>query len=134
MNKSELKKVNWMNSTMSVGIEKIDDQHKNFLDITNNAIDAILSDNQSAVANTLKELKEYAHYHFKTEADLMAEHEYPESGSHHNAHIDFHDKVAELENAEGEAREAELVSFMQNWLVRHISSTDKKLANYINRQ
>lgn len=133
MQKSELKKIKW-SGYMSVGIAEIDEQHKKFLDIANDAVDAIEAHNKSAINKILSQLKDYVHYHFKTEADLMSKYKYPESSYHHIAHTDFYDKVSELENKESETKEAELVSFMQNWFVLHIGTTDKKLAKFINNR
>jgi len=132
MYKSHLKKIDW-SSYMAVGVVEIDEQHKKFLDIANDAVDAVLSHNQSAVDTVIEQLKDYAQYHFDTEADLMTKYKYPESSAHYNAHIDFHDKIAVLENSASASKEAELISFMQNWLIMHIGSTDRKLADFINK-
>lgn len=133
MKKSQLKKVNWI-AAMSVGVEEIDEQHKKFLDMANEAIDAVAANNHNVINKIIDQFKDYASYHFKTEADLMAKYKYPESSHHHDAHIDFYDKVADLESSVSDTKEAELISFIQSWLLLHIGSTDKKLGAFINNR
>lgn len=133
MKNLSLTKIYWNNS-ISVGHAEIDEQHKKFLDIANKAIDAILERNRNSAAATIKELQDYARFHFKFESELMKKYNYTESGTHYDAHGDFYEKVAEIENSESNTKEDELVSFMQNWLILHIGSSDKKLADFINKK
>ncbi len=114
----------------SVGISMIDEGHKKFIGILNNAIFAKEhNDNSEELREVLREMTKYALTHFKTEETYMKEFNYPEYQDHKEEHRDFsaetiayHERVTK-----GDYQIAkEIIEYLKWWLVNHIQVTDKK--------
>ena len=92
----KMKKVCWKDE-YSVGVEKIDRQHRHLFEIINKLIDRSgSSEDLKLVSETLTEMLNYAKEHFTTEEELMQEYGYPEIESHKEQHIYFFKTTAEL--------------------------------------
>lgn len=122
------------------GVDEIDDQHRILVKTLNDA-GVQLAGNRDAVLleQITRDLLSYAIYHFETEEELMAQHQYaaacPEdAAAHQNQHRSFSAKVVAvrdgLKTGKPISRE-DLLSFLNGWLVGHIMNTDKKLAAHI---
>ncbi len=114
----------------SVGISKIDDEHKQFIDIVNKAI-AIKEhyDNPEELREVLHSITMYAITHFATEENYMIEFNYPEYQYHKEEHHDFSRKVIQYceRVTDGDTQVAnEILEYLKQWLVNHIQVTDKK--------
>jgi hemerythrin len=123
--------IEW-NSTFSVEIQKIDEQHKKFFSIINVLYDAILQGKgEEAVGSVLKELQQYVIFHFKTEESWMEMYNYPDMNKHKLEHQEAIQKVNKLvlEYERGQQTvDIELLKFLSNWLQNHILKADR---NYI---
>lgn len=125
---------------LATGIKAIDDQHMILVEMTNDANrklkDAV---DKPLLMRMVRDLMNYALYHFDTEEELMASHGYlerhPDDAARHNAeHRDFSETVAQLHQAlvRGELITREhLVGFLNHWLVNHILHTDMRLAAFL---
>lgn len=114
----------------SVGISKIDEAHKEYIDCINKAI-AIKENNGNP-----EELKEVLYglitlkmIHFSTEEDYMSEFNYPEYQHHLEEHNDFSKKTnaycKKVDNGELYLLN-EMLEFLREWLVDHVLVTDRK--------
>ncbi len=114
----------------SVGISIIDEEHRKFIDIINNAIVAReQSDNPEEIKEVLNEMTNYALTHFKTEEIYMKEFNYPEYKDHVEEHHDFVIKtIAYLDKViKGDYQIVnEILEYLKWWLINHIQGTDKK--------
>jgi hemerythrin-like metal-binding protein len=128
------------NDDFVTGVARIDEQHRVLVNTLNEA-HARLGDNpnRDLLDDITRNLLSYAIYHFETEETLMQASDYraahPEDEARHQAeHRDFSKTVVGLRNdiKDGQlvGRE-ELISFLSNWLVNHILSTDKKLGAHL---
>jgi len=73
----------------SVGISKIDDEHRQFIDIINMAIATKEhKDNPEELREVLYRITKYALNHFSTEENYMIEFNYPEYQYHKEEHHD----------------------------------------------
>ncbi|MEN3043824.1 MAG: bacteriohemerythrin [Candidatus Hydrothermales bacterium] len=119
----------------STGVEQIDDQHKKFVEIINELHNAMKQGKgKEIVKKILNELKSYSVYHFKTEETYMTKYKYQEYQEHKNDHEFFKTKVKELLDKDEKGYlglSIETLNFMKNWLIKHILTTDKKLANIL---
>ena len=80
----------------SVGISRIDDEHKQFIDIINKAIATKKhNDDPEELKKVLHSITRYAITHFSTEENYMIEFNYPEYQYHKEEHHDFSKKVIE---------------------------------------
>jgi methyl-accepting chemotaxis protein len=116
------------NSSWSVGINDMDEQHKKIFVFINDMNRAMKKKDIGEVARVADGLIEYTKWHFAEEEKLMQKHNYAEF-SHH---IQFHHKLlsdaAEKKQkvvAEGLSAVPELLRFLGDWLIGHIKGNDK---------
>ena len=126
---------NWTDS-MSVGIEKIDAQHRKLLDVINDLHDAAQVGKGAEVRDALfQELAEYVGTHFGTEEELMREHLYPDLDSHKRAHDGFTAKVLGFRQKSGGGDISDdVLVFLKDWIVNHDILIDRKLGVYLNER
>jgi hemerythrin len=115
---------------LSVGVKEIDDQHKIFLSILNDLCNTSCSLHPALeVASILRQLTAYASFHFATEERYFDKFNYEFSAEHKEEHKKLLAKVAEFDQrfiTEGDAILSELLDFLEDWLVDHLSGQDKK--------
>ncbi|MCW8910501.1 MAG: bacteriohemerythrin [Gammaproteobacteria bacterium] len=125
-----------LSSVMKTGITLIDEQHQLLIDLVKDFENAINEDmDDHFVEGTLEELINYVSYHFKAEEELMAHHNYPGFSHHKEKHddlvkkvIDFHERFKKKElNLENE-----ILVFLKDWIVNHITKSDMEYVLYIN--
>ena len=120
----------------SVGVQKIDEEHKKLIGIINKAAVTNKSKKIRVVLATLDEMINYAGYHFLTEETYMVGSDYPEYLFHRNEHIGFTDKVIDFQNrvVSGDSQVVnEAQEFLKQWLVNHIQETDSRYTDWFNR-
>lgn len=122
------------------GIELVDSQHKRLFVLLNTLADSFSAGTPSedVVAQTLKELLDYAHQHFTDEEALMTRHHIDSQhlSVHHMEHNSFTYHLGRLQlhtsADEDEVQTAEkLVRFITSWLVYHVLGIDKVMAAQI---
>lgn len=115
---------------LSVGVPRMDDQHRVLLRLINRVADLGASGaSGAAIRNILNQLVEYTRFHFADEEKLMGSWGYPELEAHHKTHEAFVAEVVGLleRTGSGELIDAtSLLRVLKEWLVRHIQGTDKK--------
>ncbi|MGA2324255.1 MAG: bacteriohemerythrin [Sedimentisphaerales bacterium] len=128
-----MEKIRWKEE-YSVGVEKIDRQHRHLFEIINKLIDrSAASSDSKLVSETLTEMLNYAKEHFTTEEELMQEYGYPEIEPHKEQHIYFFKTTAELSiNALNNQSMVlrEIVEFLKIWLTFHILKVDMKYKEF----
>jgi hemerythrin len=126
-------KIRWKDE-YSVGVEKIDRQHRHLFEIINKLIDhSAASSDSKLVSETLTEMLDYAKEHFTTEEELMQEYGYPEIGPHKEQHIYFFKTTAELSISALNNQSmvaSEIVEFLKLWLTLHILKCDMKYKEF----
>lgn len=127
--------MNW-DEAYSVGVERIDTEHRKLIDMINSAHDTAETENDTAaLAGLVTDMIEYATIHFSTEAWLMKEHGFPGATEHMKAHQTFTDKVV---TRDGTASidwgndPIPVFQFLADWLKHHIMETDKELGQFLN--
>jgi hemerythrin len=119
----------------SVNIKRIDDQHKKLFGILNELESAMLDNRgDSAVGRVLNSMVEYAQTHFTLEEELMDQYEYPDRTQHKAEHVNFVKKVDEF-NSKRDLKITmiglDVMNFLFEWLITHISKTDMKYAPFL---
>ena len=81
-------------------------------------------------------LGDYVKTHFATEEQLQIQHNYPGYRAHKAEHDGFIDDLRKLEDQLRNEGSTFVLVIQTNqtivdWLIRHISGTDKELANYL---
>jgi len=116
-----------------LGIELIDGQHKQLLEIGNRISSLVAahddeSDNYDDIMAVIGELKDYTVYHFTTEENLFRECNYLDSKNHKKEHDDF---IAYINSVDFESIDVDQKGFLKdllkkliNWVFNHIITTD----------
>jgi hemerythrin len=133
--KSNPNQIQWRDE-YSVGIKKIDDDHKKLISLLNQfsiAYDYAMS--ESFERKALDELVSYTKYHFACEEKLLQEHDYPDFAAHkaqHQVMIAQVEKFVLLYNEKGHDALDEISQFLTDWLINHINGTDKQYSHHLN--
>lgn len=122
---------------LAVGVKEIDDQHQKLIELVNQLNDAMRAGKGRDALNTvLTELVRYTVYHFGTEEKLMAQHKYELSVAHKAEHKKLIEDVSAFKakfDAGNATISTELMTFLRDWLSKHILGTDKKFAQALNK-
>ena len=134
-----MKKLQWEDK-LSVGIELIDRQHKQWIDHFNHAAEAVAVQ-QSAmhITKTLGFLVDYTETHFSTEEKHMAAHNYGGLDEHKAKHDELRQTLADLVQDYREEgvtyKLADAVdTFLGNWLIKHIQTVDIKFGTFVREE
>jgi hemerythrin len=123
----------WKDS-YNLGIEIMDDQHKKLVDIINDLYEAFYnSETKDKMQPILRELINYAAYHFKSEEELFNKFNFNQIAEHRGLHEDFKVKVLEFEKQflAGKTITYRVMTFLREWLTDHILVADKEYADLI---
>ncbi len=120
--------INW-SERMSVGVPEIDADHKTLIGLINHLHRSIGDTEEYAtLGSVLKSLDDYAAHHFAREERMMAAARYPGLHVHIRAHFRLAQEVHKLNESYDADRTAvraqDCLSFLHNWLIDHICSTD----------
>lgn len=126
----------WTES-LSVGIDIIDRQHKELLRFTSKLIAAIRNgEGDQTITETLTFLEGYIEEHFGIEEKMMLLHQYPAKDEHFALHTVFRNNFVQIRQeavsgASDSAFQVKIKNQLVDWLVQHISSVDRRLAQYL---
>lgn len=121
----------------SVGIREIDEQHKILFRLANEFDDAARAGRGTEVIeSTLDALIAYADIHFETEERLMRRHQYAACEAHEAEHEKLRVSVADFRRRIHDGKDVvpDLLTFLRDWLTRHIMNSDRQLALALNRK
>ena len=120
------------NNDLCIGIKKIDDQHKYLFSLINRLHEAMRSGQGNTILEEiLGELVKYTETHFKDEEELMQKYGYPELAAHQEKHQAFVKQIQEHQAKFKVSKlgvSVEVMVFLKDWLVKHISGTDQLYA------
>lgn len=121
----------------SVGIEELDNQHKQLLLLCKRTVDSLKTEDGRVILSeargVLDELVEYIRHHFRTEERLMQERGYPDYVKHREEHALYEMKLETLlQEAEGGLLDmGEFIHYLTGWWSDHILVTDRAYAPYV---
>ena len=117
----------------SVGIQSIDNQHKEIFKLLNNLLDAMKQGHGSEVTTEiLWKLERYAIVHFQKEEFFFQRFNFQESNDHIREHNDFTKKVVSLKADLKSGKitlSFELLNFLKAWIDHHILVVDKQYSD-----
>jgi hemerythrin len=126
-----------------VGIELIDEQHRELLSQINNlylSCQKKEKEAQTLFKKNIHLLLRYITYHFSTEEKMLKHIKYPDLAAHSQQHAALIKVIAEsIERIEREEASAffsgnkplEFVTYLRDTLINHVAITDKKYVSYI---
>ncbi|NLP31280.1 MAG: hemerythrin family protein [Clostridiales bacterium] len=118
---------------LSVGVERIDTQHKICFEKANDLFQAGKSGkSKEKIAETLEFLEDYAKKHFRDEEAYMEHINYPGLEQQKIAHRKFEEEVAILKHEfQQSGSNINLIinanQMIIDWLINHISNMDKQI-------
>ncbi len=122
------------NTSYSVDVTEIDEQHKRLFALVNDLHHAMLAKQDRDLARIIDAVVDYTDYHFKSEEELLHACEYPEF----DEHKEMHDSLTRRARSMKEAYESgnmpsaiEVLLLLANWLNRHILDEDRKYKSCI---
>jgi hemerythrin-like metal-binding protein len=123
-------------SSYSVGVKALDDQHTVLFSILNDLHAAMMKGQaQNVTGALLRKLVQYTREHFTSEEAKMAALGYPGLAAHRTVHSNLTKQVeeyaAKFEKGET-AISIELLTFLRDWLTNHIQRTDKEYGPWMN--
>lgn len=124
----------------SVGVKKIDDEHKELIGMINKIYDSIENMREAELLPELvADMRKYAMHHFASEEMLMKHYQYPEFEAHRKMHNDFMVFAASADSALASGTKSPLnpnnvFKYLANWLLEHILKTDKELGVFLNEK
>ena len=115
----------------SVGVEKLDQQHQQIIEMLNRLISTpeARDANSETISDILTAMTRYSLEHFKTEENLMREHGYPGLEEHRQEHIAYRKKAIDFSTATSLGVESVpqiLVAYLSEWWTHHILDEDMK--------
>lgn len=127
---------------LSVGIERIDEQHRELFAKINDLVVAIKSHTcKYKIGDVMKFLEDYVVFHFGEEEEFMRELDYPGYGHHRAQHEEFMRNLEklkkELPKLEGGKKpgsydlSVETNQIVVDWIIEHISKVDKSLGKFL---
>jgi hemerythrin-like metal-binding protein len=121
--------VEWKDS-YSVQHPEIDAQHRRLLDIINSLHEAMkMGGKPHELARVADDLVNYTRTHFTREEQIMRRAAYPDVEEHARKHRAM---IAQVENFRGDLQSGkvavsiQMMSFLKDWLTRHILDTDMR--------
>ena len=125
--------VDW-SPLFSVGIERMDEDHRQLLAIINRFHDAHSTGQARAeILGVLRDLIRYADRHFQREEQLLEQYGFPDMLDHARIHTQLTEQIFQLHEkyAAGDVQISdEVMEFVKNWLLNHILNTDMRYAEY----
>ncbi len=114
---------------LKLGVENVDTQHQNLVEIVNKFDEAMRKGKGSRVMNEiLNELVGYTQEHFADEEQYMADIGYSGLEKHQAQHRQLLQKVGRFQfdfNGSGRRVTSEVQEFLRYWLTSHILKEDK---------
>ncbi len=129
--------INWNNEKHSIGIDKIDNHHKELFLLINQLHELLEQDQyQDEAIRILKRLYAYTSYHFISEESLFKEYNYPGINEHMEIHDAFKEKIKEyLEGVRSRMNYPldSLQDYLVEWVIKHIQGEDVKYAEFFKK-
>ncbi|MBN1531340.1 MAG: hemerythrin family protein [Spirochaetes bacterium] len=125
--------IEW-NENLSVGVKKFDDEHRSLIDFINRLNHALqVKETKKTVEEILDGLVRYTGIHFTHEEELMTLYDYPRLAAHKEEHQKLTAQVAEFNEryrSGGAPFSLELMVFLKDWLINHISGSDMAYSDF----
>ena len=128
--------ISWTDS-LAIGIEIIDEQHKQLVSLTNELFRACRLGGEEldlVFKETMSRMVDYVHFHFSFEQGMLQRVKYPRYHEHKSEHDNLIKTVIETTKDYGDKKRFvpnNFVRFLKDWIVSHIGHIDKTYAAYI---
>ncbi len=129
--------ITW-NDQYSVQVKELDQHHQKLVGMINELHEAMLvGKGKEVVSPILAKLIEYTQFHFSAEEKYMQKYSYPSYTKHKIEHDQFAAKVTDFQTQLNSGKltlSMEVMTFLKDWLMHHISDVDKKYSPFFNEK
>jgi hemerythrin len=131
--------VSWSDK-YATGIELIDNQHHQLVDLTNELYRACLSggaERLTVFKEAMSRMVEYVRFHFTAELKLLDAIKYPDYNNHKKMHNDLVEEILTASNTYDDGKKFvpnHFVRTLRDWVFGHIAVYDKIYAAYVDEQ
>ncbi len=118
----------------SVGVEALDDQHKELFKLLYDLSEALRMDVDVDLDSALTKMHVYTSFHFSSEEHLLAKYGYADLEQHVEEHERFKAKVDEFKRKYSDNKPKlalEISDWLTEWIESHVMETDKKYADFL---
>jgi hemerythrin len=127
--------IQW-SDVLKTGIEEIDGQHKQLVDLTNELYRSCLDgfDTQNVFKDIMGRMVEYVKFHFSAEMVILERIKFPESADHKKQHDELIVKILDAAKDSKDGTKFvpnNFVRTLKDWIVGHIAVYDKAYALFI---
>jgi hemerythrin-like metal-binding protein len=135
MTKGKKELLKWT-KTLKIGVDEIDDQHKRFIGLMNEAYIIQSAENKAKIEKELNDLMEYARIHFTTEENYFQKWGYPYAEEHMKEHAKLLENVLNYKSDfdAGKLDFPKFLLFLKDWLENHLKKHDFKYRDYFIKQ
>jgi hemerythrin len=122
------------------GIEIIDNQHKELVNLTNELYRACLSTSNvmhSVFKEAMSRMVEYVKFHFSAEVELLEQIKFPDIAEHKKQHAQLITQILQAAKDYNEGKKFvpnTFVRTLKDWIFSHIAVYDKNYALYVSAQ
>ena|SRR5271157_3277584 len=129
--------LNWSDE-YSVMVKEMDEQHKKLVGMINDLHEAMKTGKgKDVMEKILKSLVDYTVTHFSSEEKLMQSNDYPGFLAQKSQHEALTKQVLDFQKKYHEGKavvSVEIMNFLKDWLVNHITGSDKKYGPFLNKK
>lgn len=123
------------NDNLSVGIDIIDEHHRYLFDLINDLYEIVIAKRGAReVARVIKALDAYAKVHFRSEEMMMEHYGFAGIKRQEQQHHAFESKIREFYeelHANPLVAQFDVLSYLRDWLIKHIEVEDAKLRTLV---
>ena len=131
--------ISW-DGSYNLGIELIDNQHKELVRLINLLFNACLTGNETletTFKDSMSRMVDYVRYHFTAEQDLLMRVNYPNFNEHKKQHEVLIKNILEASKEHSSGKKFvphNFVRTLKDWVLGHIAVSDKAYAAYVHEQ
>lgn len=128
--------ISWDDDIYSLGIKKINDQHKYLVSLINAIAMLRATPDREYLDKVLNTLVQYTNEHFKDEERMLSRTRFSGTREHHDMHLEFSRKIKEWSEDFHAHQDSKIIleqilSHLREWLTHHILIEDKKYAHFL---
>ncbi len=133
----------WNKEKYSVGIEELDNQHKELFSIFNDLYESYNSDKNDnlKLKNIFYRLIDFMFKHIESEETIMEKYNYPRLNEHKELHNSFKERITKYYDKYRFSTEyenmsvitPELVLYLYNWITFHTTNFDLDYGYYLKK-
>lgn len=131
-----MKHIEWTEA-LSLGVEQLDNEHKQLIALSNDLIDSVKTNDREHVRSCFHALREYTVVHFQNEENYMAKIHYPDIEKHKLEHVNLKAEVKHYQESVYHRTDlvpADVVAFIKHWLIDHVIYLDMNIKIYAMQQ